>query len=487
MNSKKEKRASPGSGYEIIEKESHLLATMTRLAFARHLHNLYPLKTVKGWEMATQRWQKGNSVVNPQVVGTATTRMYSSDAYYYNKEEDMYFTFLRAADQVVQITGDIHRQMKSDYSNLDGDALTINEMCRKYSMPRPWIEEYRKRHGWTHDMLPFTDEEIESEDTDVLAEELVARKTNQVYEKFEQKRWASIEKDALKYRNLEANLLLEFKELIQSKPEPPKVLSVLEKRVENPYALVVSATDFHWGKYGWVDEVGEKYNFEEARNRLLEKTEELTNKLPYAPEKIILGTGSDWFHVDTDNGTTTRGTPQDMCGTPAEILMTGCELAVEHIELLRQIAPVEIYNMAGNHDRMSALALIMYLQAYYRNTPDVNIVVSPYPRQYMTYGTTLIGLTHGDNAMNKLPALMSVEAKREWGITDYHIWFHGHHHHQTMKESNGALIVQMPSLAGHDRYHARAGYTMSKAGLAAYMIDKQKGLVCSLFAPVEGH
>jgi hypothetical protein len=45
----------------------------------------------------------------------------------------------------------------------------------------------------------------------------------------------------------------------------------------------------------------------------------------------------------------------------------------------------------------------------------------------------------------------------------------------------------MPSLAGHDRYHARQGYTMSKAGLAAYMIDKQKGLICSLFAPVEGH
>ena len=65
------------------------------------------------------------------------------------------------------------------------------------------------------------------------------------------------------------------------------------------------------------------------------KTEELINRLPYSPEKIYLATGSDWFHVDNHQGATTKGTPQDMSGSPAQILLTGCELAREHIDLLR--------------------------------------------------------------------------------------------------------------------------------------------------------
>ncbi len=39
-------------------------------------------------------------------------------------------------------------------------------------------------------------------------------------------------------------------------------------------------------------------------------------------------------------------------------------------------------------------------------------------------------------------------------------------------------------LAAHDRYHYREGYTCARAGLAAHIIDKQLGLIGSLFSPV---
>jgi len=45
-------------------------------------------------------------------------------------------------------------------------------------------------------------------------------------------------------------------------------------------------------------------------------------------------------------------------------------------------------------------------------------------------------------------------------------------------------VVQLPSLAGEDRYHSRNGYVMARPGLSAYMIDKNLGLTGSLFAPV---
>ena len=49
---------------------------------------------------------------------------------------------------------------------------------------------------------------------------------------------------------------------------------------------------------------------------------------------------------------------------------------------------------------------------------------------------------------------------------------------------NGAMILQLPSLAGHDRWHYNKGYTMNKAGLCAHLVDEKLGVVGSLFAPV---
>jgi len=217
----------------------------------------------------------------------------------------------------------------------------------------------------------------------------------------------------------------------------------------------------------------------------MDKTAALMDKLPGKPDQIILAAGSDWFHVDNDFGSTTRGTYQDSCGTPAQILMTGCELAREHIELLRKIARVQVVFMPGNHDRHSSLALMMFLSAAYENVSDVKIEVSPKSRSYVKYGNSLIGFTHGDTgAVKKLPSLMATEKRELWGFCENHIWFHGHKHHQTVSENNGAMVIQLPSLARHDRYHNREGFVMSRAGLSAHIIDWNDGLVGALFCPV---
>ena len=52
------------------------------------------------------------------------------------------------------------------------------------------------------------------------------------------------------------------------------------------------------------------------------------------------------------------------------------QLAREHIDLLRQVAPVEVV-MAGNHDRHSSIALMMYLSAAYEDVDDVQSRLRP--------------------------------------------------------------------------------------------------------------
>jgi len=449
------------------------------------LHDMDNKKSVKGWEMSITKMKNSKklTIEHQQVENDNTFAEKVPESYFYDQVNDEYFTFLSTANTMIKVEGDRHRAMKTAYSSMVGKPASINEVCREFGIPRAWFDEYRRRHGWTHDMDIYTDEQIMESNVEQLVEDLVLKRRHELHKKLERKKWKEIEEDADKYRLFETNVLADFRNLIQEKATSVSQLALPVS--SDPFSLVISPTDFHWGKYGWVDEVGETYNFEEAKSRLMGKTQELISRLYSKPEQIIISTGSDWFHVDNDLGTTTRGTPQDMCATPAEILITGCKLAREHIDLLRQVAPVEIVMMAGNHDRHSSLALMMYLSAAYEGVNDVDITITANNRRYIEYGNTVLGFTHGDGlGKTALGPLMAVEARELWGANEHKVWFHGHLHHQRMHEKDGCLIIQMPSLAGHDRYHARSGYTTSKAGLAAYLIDYKEGYIGSLFAPV---
>ena len=464
----------------------------SRLGFARYLHSLDSSRTTKGWEMLLMRWeQAGSPTTNPERIDVnereaplLTADWLHDSRYIYNSEEDVYYTRLPRLNNLISVPGQTHRDMLADYSNATGPFLSCRQLAEKYSFPLKWMQSYARVHGWSHDGDPFTSEDLDTKNSDDLQAQMLQHKRNSIIESYNQEEKEQQVKDAAAYRDLKHRWLDDFKDLIPNKKA--KLPKINLKSNARPYALVISPTDFHWGKYGWADETGDGYDLETARSRLFDKTNELISRLPGKPEEIILAAGSDWFHVDNDLGTTTKGTPQDMCASPAQILMSGCDLAREHIDLLRQVAPIRITFMAGNHDRHSTTALMMYLSAYYKDDDDITVITSPKTRQYLTYGTTLLGFTHGDKVReNKLGPLMSSESREEWGTHPHHVWFHGHLHHQTLVERDGCTIIQLPSLAGHDRYHYRGGYTINNPGLAAHIIDKEHGLVGSLFAIVE--
>ncbi len=435
----------------------------SRMAFARFLHEHYPMLSVKGWEMRLFR-------LNDNAPNSTRT-------FDYNKDTDTYSTHLSTG--TITMSGDRHRQLMADWSS----GMSTAQVCNKHDIAESHFKQYKRIHKIVRGVVPFTDEQLmEVDDHTGLIDDIIASRRHGLIAELARKEHTNLAKDAEKWRSLSQDYLANMTSLTKAAKSVPKIKL---SKAKNPYALVVCPTDFHWGKYGWADEVGESYNFDEARKRLMEKTETLVSRISTKPEKIYVGAGSDWFHVDNDAGLTTRGTPQDMCATPAEILITGCKLAREHIDLLRQVAPVEIVMMAGNHDRHSSLALMMYLSAAYEGVNDVDITITANNRRYIEYGNTVLGFTHGDGlGKTALGPLMAVEARELWGANEHKVWFHGHLHHQRMHEKDGCLIIQMPSLAGHDRYHARSGYTTSKAGLAAYLIDYKEGYIGSLFAPV---
>ena len=237
-------------------------------------------------------------------------------------------------------------------------------------------------------------------------------------------------------------------------------------------------------------ESGYEYNREIAAKRLKESTEELINRLLNSgtPEKIILAVGSDWFHVDGPGPlpTTTKGTPQHVDGSPFEIMLTGAELCREHIDLLSQVAPVTVVLMSGNHDRMNAYAMLLYLLALYEHSDRVSVVRDFRQRVYQRIGSnTLACFTHGDGAKVKdLGPIMAKEARIDWGETSHHVAFGGHLHHQRIQEIGGIRHYLLPSLAEPDAWHAAHGYVTSQPGLMGILVDHNDGPTGTLFCPV---
>ena len=453
--------------------------------FARYLHEVEPARSVQAWRVAIQRWvNKGNTfhIERVEFSEDSITADISRMKIYYDKGEDVYLTWIDTINDLLKIDGEMHRNMRRAYSDTSG-GMTADEMALKFEIPSSWIRQYIRAHGWSHKMDPFTDEEVLENDTESLTELLLFERRRKIAVDAQKQDWIMTQKEAKQFREMDSYLLSEFKEIIAQSDLSHEAKHV-EMKEGDPYALVISPTDLHYGKYGWEFETGEQYGFDEARNRLIEKTEALISRLPSRPERIIVATGSDWFHVDNDHGTTTKGTPQDMAGSPAQILMGGCKLAREHIEMLRGIAPIEIVFMNGNHDRYSALALAIYLEAVYENCEDVDVSVSPKVRQYVTWGNNLLGFTHGDFVKGTdLPVVMANEKQHEWGSCQNKMWFSGHKHHTHMIETGGCFVIQLPSLSGHDRYHHKHAFT-NRPGIFAFLVDKQEGVIGSLYAPV---
>ena len=407
-------------------------------------------------------------------------------SYVYQADKDLYIFFIPGYNKPLSFAGDKVRELKRRYSNWDGSPNSINQICRAFKLSRSLFDKIRRILSWTHDSEPFTDEELVERSEEDLLTELVQGKKFALEQQFEKQKLQSLEKDARKWRELKLGVLNPFTDYFERHHEALKAApGVNLTQKDGEYACVISPFDLHYGKYGWEKEVGETYNREIAEKLLLEHTEDLLSEVNHYPiEKFIVPVGSDYFHFDTVRGTTTNGTPQDCDGTLVQIMFEGSYLMIKFIDMLRQVAPVEVPMAAGNHDRVLSNSLLLFLQGYYREADDVEVTSNLKLRQYVQYGDTVMGFTHGDGPkMSALPGLMVNESGLTFGPNTNKVWFTGHLHFEKVVEMQKTKIYQMPSLSGTDRWHHLKGYK-SVRGMCAYLVTKDKGVRHNIFSNV---
>lgn len=243
--------------------------------------------------------------------------------------------------------------------------------------------------------------------------------------------------------------------------------------------------DLHYGKKGYIFEIGKENNSKTTEENFLNIICDYKYRLKDKPiSRIVFPIGNDFFNSDTIDGTTTKGTRQDNDLRWKQMFKNGLEILIQGIDLLSEIAPIDLVYVEGNHDTMTTYHLFVALECYYRNDKYINVIDNPMSRQYYQWGKCLIGYSHGDCEGKRISGLMQKEQPKLWGETLYREWHLGHLHHEIAKEDNGLIIRYLPTITGTDAWHYKSGYVGTLQRCQAFIWDKEKGLQDILFSVI---
>lgn len=249
-------------------------------------------------------------------------------------------------------------------------------------------------------------------------------------------------------------------------------------------AATLALYDVHFGKLAWARETGTDYDLDSARRLFMKAVRDLLERLTRDPvQRIYLPLGQDFFQVDNWQGTSAKGTPQDVDGRFQKIFEVGVEAVVRAVDLCAQRAPeVDVLYVPGNHDPTTSYYLTKVIEARYHGSDRVTVDAGPAPRKYRRHGVCLIGHTHGNEEPHRdLPTIMADEVPEDWAASECREWLVGHVHKR--KETRflagdtfGSVGVRViPSLSGTDRWHYTKGYVRGRRAAEVYLWHARHG------------
>lgn len=253
---------------------------------------------------------------------------------------------------------------------------------------------------------------------------------------------------------------------------------------------VIASFDVHIGKHCERIRSGNDYTPDEAVRRVVEGQEALMKLTkPFGVTDVLLPMGNDIIHVDSNNKTTTGGTPQDTYGSVESQQFLATELYIRCINDLSKRFNVWLCHVNSNHDREKGWGVSQMVARYFQGSKNPRVqaaseCIDNRTRKYFVFGDSLIMFHHGDmRKEEKLLGLIKAEANQALAQTNRVYVYQGDTHHKqvhkrgllteqtekdmtgltVIKSGNGAVnqmhveTVRSPSPA--DEWHNRSGYS----------------------------
>lgn len=266
------------------------------------------------------------------------------------------------------------------------------------------------------------------------------------------------------------------------------------KAVTDGLLAEVGIVDTHFGKLCWVEETGNNYDLSAARRIFDGTIDRFAERLQGLDiGHIVLPVGHDCINFDGYDGATFGGTPQDNDGRYVKVVRTAIGCYRRAVEMLREIAPVTLLGVPGNHDRLSAWWVLESLGGIFERAPDVKIDNRPTTTKFFRYRQNLLMHTHGDKRPPYGYALkMLSEAPKDLLFeTSYREVHLGHFHNASGKEPfsygeyHGVGVRTLPSGTGNDAWHTESSWTKSNRASETYLYVPEGGIDSILRCNVE--
>jgi hypothetical protein len=256
-------------------------------------------------------------------------------------------------------------------------------------------------------------------------------------------------------------------ELFASKYSP-KVPLIKHTPKLKPIAYEISLPDLHYGK-----EHGK--SIDETEAQYIGVVQELVRKAEGLEiDKFILPIGNDGMNSEGMRRTTTKGTPVEESASWKDTFRGYWLLIVKAINYLKQIAPVDVIVVSGNHDFERMFYAGDVLSGWYRDDENVQVDNSYESRKYYQYGKNMLMFTHGDKEKAAdMPLIMATEQPEMFARTTHREVHCGHFHKEMVNEYRGIKVRFIP--CPNDDWHKQMGYEAKRAG-QAYIWNKQTGL-----------
>lgn len=244
--------------------------------------------------------------------------------------------------------------------------------------------------------------------------------------------------------------------------------------------LLIGIADLHYGLLA-KENLSEEYNMKIAEERFHKIITDVCKRKENNKdiEKVVLLLGNDFLNADNVQGTTSRHfTQQDQETNWYEIVTKATEMIIKEIDMLQFFFPkIEIINVKGNHDEMSMFGVMQTLNAYYKDSDQVKINTDCRFRQYLRYGTGLIGMSHNER-LQDVSKIMAAETGVDFGECKYKCFLMAHlHTRKQLEDDYGVDIYNLPSVVSASSWTSSQGYAGTNKMSQTFVFDKEKGLV----------
>ena len=248
--------------------------------------------------------------------------------------------------------------------------------------------------------------------------------------------------------------------------------------------LLLDIADLHMNLQASMFTTGNEYNCDIAEKLFFKVIEDILSRTSlYQFDEIIFCIGGDMLNGDNLSGSTTKGTPQVSDLHYYDAYERLCAMTIKAIDILKNICKVSVVYVMGNHDEVTGYKLAKYVDAWFRNENMVTVDYQPIARKYRLFGKTLLCFAH-DGKVNKLPSIVSNEAREYWSQAETVEVFLQHlHTEQVLFEDNNIRIQRLPTISAKSKWSSDKGYG-SKRQCKSFIYDKENGLTDVLYTPI---